>query len=227
MEVYPGLHWLQAGYANVYLCVSEHELILVDSGSPGREEEILAYVRNTLKREAGALSHILLTHADWDHAGSVAALQQATGATVIAGERTADWLRRGKGPPHMPRPVQFFLDRLVGFEPVPGEALTVVEEGETLPLCGGIEVLFTPGHTMDHHAYYSPATGILFAGDGLSTRSGKLGLSPNFITADEETAHRSARRLLALTPAIFACGHGQPLRGHTLRDLMTLLHELK
>lgn len=227
MEIYPDLHWLQAGYANVYLYVDENGLILVDSGSPGKEGQILAYVRQTLKQEPVALHHILITHADWDHAGSVAALQQATGATVMAGKSTAEWLLRGKMPPHMPRPVQFFLDRLVGFHPVPDEALAVVEEGSTLPFCGGLEVLFTPGHTLDHHAFYSPANGVLFAGDALGTRSGQLGLSPDFITADGLMARRSARRLLALTPAVFACGHGEPLQGHTLRDLMVLLQELK
>jgi len=227
MEIFPNLHWLEAGYANVYLYVEETGVTLVDTGSPGKEEIILTYMRQTLGREPDALRRIVITHADWDHAGSAQALQVATGATVYAGEETAGYLRRGNTPPHLPRPVQFFIDRLAHFHPLPAEALKVLEEGETLPVCGGLQVLFTPGHTMDHHAFYSATTGILFAGDALGTRSGKIGLSPNFITADAGAARRSARRLLALTPAVFACGHGEPLQEHTLGDLMTTLQELK
>lgn len=227
MEIFPNLHWLQAGYANVYLYVEEAGLTLVDTGSPGKEEAILSYVRQTLGQEPGALHQILITHADWDHAGSAGALQEATGATVFAGEQTVGYLRQGEMPSHMPRPVQFFIDRLVRFQPVAAESLQIVAEGEVVPFCGGLQVLFTPGHTPDHHAFYSPTTGILFAGDALGTRSGRLGLSPNFITADVEVARRSARRLLALTPALFACGHGEPLQGHTLSDVMAALQTLE
>ena len=228
MQIFPNLHWLAAGYAsvNVYLYLDAQEVTVIDTGTPGKEEIILNYVRDQLGLEPGAVRQILITHADWDHAGSVAALQDATGAKVIAGAQTAGWLRKGKTPPHMPRPVQFFVDRLARFHPVETD-LTVVQDGETLPIAGELEVLSTPGHTTDHHSFYSPRTGILFAGDALGTRSGQLGLSPNFITADDEAARRSAQRLLSLTPALFACGHGEPLQGHTLRDLMAFLQELK
>lgn len=227
MEIFSNLHWLEAGYANVYLYVEETGLTLVDTGIPGREEKILAYIRETLSLKPEALRRILITHADWDHAGSAQALHEATGATIFAGEETAEYLQRGKSPPHMPRPVQFFVDRFVGFTPLPEASLTVVADGDTLPFCGGLGVFFTPGHTPDHHAFYSAETGIIFAGDSLGTRSGKLGLSAEFITADTVAARQSARRLLALSPAVFACGHGEPLKGHTLRDLMTVLQNLK
>ena len=227
MEIFPNLHWLEAGYANVYLYVEESGLTLVDTGPPGREEKILAYIGQTLKLPPDALRRILITHADWDHAGSACALHETTGAPVLAGRESVDYLRRGKSPPHMPRPVQFFVDRLARYSPLPEGALKVVADGEALPSCGGLEVLSTPGHTPDHHSFYSAETGIIFAGDALGTRSGTLGLSAGFVTADVDAARRSARRLLALAPAVFACGHGEPLQGHTLRDLMTVLQELK
>ena len=58
---------------------------------------------------------------------------------------------------------------------------------------------------------YSPAAGVLFAADALNTRDGRLQLTPRRITADQAAAERTAARLLELSPAVIACGHGAPL----------------
>lgn len=226
MELFPNVHWLQVGYANCYLCVEEEGLTLVDSGQPGRAERILDYVQE-IGRRPSDLNRILITHADWDHAGSAAAVQQETGATVYAGPETTALLLEGKPPDHMPLPLRLLMKRFARFDPLPESALATVEDGDELPLLEEITVLATPGHTPDHYAFFSSKVGVLFAGDALSTRSGRLGLSPRLAIADMEKARRSARRLLKLTPALFACGHGEPLRDHTLRDMMELLQELQ
>jgi glyoxylase-like metal-dependent hydrolase (beta-lactamase superfamily II) len=82
MEVISQVHWLKAGYANVYLCVEEGGVALIDSGPPKQADVILDYLTG-LGREPSELRTILITHADWDHAGSVAALQARTGATIV------------------------------------------------------------------------------------------------------------------------------------------------
>ena len=226
MELFPNLHWIQAGYANCYLCIEEEGLTLVDSGQPGRAERILDHVRQ-IGRQPSDLNHILITHADWDHAGSVAAIQQETGATVYAGPETAALLLEGKPPDHLPFPLRFLMKRFARYDPLPPDSVETVEDGDELPMLEEITVLATPGHTPDHHAFFSSKVGVLFAGDALSTRGGRLKLPPRLGLADVRQARRSARRLLKLTPALFACGHGEPLRDHTLRDMMELLQELK
>jgi glyoxylase-like metal-dependent hydrolase (beta-lactamase superfamily II) len=210
MEILPGIHWLQAGYANVYLCVEDAGLTLVDSGTPKQAGKILNYVGG-LGRAPEELRQICITHADFDHAGSVAELQRLTGATVYASSATAEYLRRGRAPQHLPRilrPITNFLNRYAAVAP---QALVEVPAGTALPVLGELHLLATPGHTPEHHSFYSPSRGVLFAGDALGTRGGKLGLSPPFITADVEAARRSARWLLRLAPVLFACGHGEPL----------------
>ena len=226
MEVFPNLHWIETRAANVYLYVEADGLTLVDTANPGQEETILGYVE-TVGRKRDELKHILITHADWDHAGSAAAIQSQTGATVYAGTQTAALLQQGKMPQHLPRPVQFILDRFIGYPPLPATAIQTVAEGDTLPIVAELQVLATPGHSSDHHSFYSPTAGVLFAGDALSTRGGELKLSPGLVTGDGDVARISGRRLLALAPALFACGHGAPLQDHTLRDVMTALQSLK
>lgn len=220
MEIVAGIHWLKAGYANVFLCVEEEGLALVDSGTPGQADKILEYI-SSLGRAPSELRTILITHADWDHAGSAAELQARTEATVVAAPQTTDFLRRGRAPKHMPRPVDFLLQLFVGrYKPVSEEALAPAGAGTTLPILDELHVLDTPGHTADHHAFYSPSRGLLFAGDALGSSSGKIGMLPAFITADVDAARRSALKLLRLAPAIIACGHGAPVQGHDNDDLL-------
>ena len=226
MELFPNLHWVEAGYANSFLCIEQEGLALVDSGQPGRAETIFDYIRK-IGRQPSELTRILITHADWDHVGSAAAIQEETGATVYAGPQTTTLLLEGKPPDHLPLPLRFIMKFVARYQRLPAPAVETVADGDTLPILEELTVLSTPGHTPDHHAFFSSRAGVLFAGDALSTRGGRLGLPPRIGIADLETARKSARRLLKLTPALFACGHGEPLHDHTLRDVMTLLQKLK
>ena len=226
MEIFPDVHWLKSGRANSYLISAGEEFALVDTGSPGNNALILDTIRR-LGHAPAALKRILITHADWDHAGNVTALYEETGAAVLAGEETAALLQQGEPPRHLPGPLHFLSRRLLRFEPLPSEAIRIVQPGEQLPLLEGLEVLATPGHTPDHISFFSRATGALFAGDSLNTTGTRLSLGPRILAADMEQARESARRLLALTPALFACGHGKPLQNHSLQELMLLLQRLK
>lgn len=225
-ELVPGLHWLKTGIANVYLYAGGEELILVDSGAPGRMSKILNYVRR-IGRRPSDLKQILITHADWDHAGSAAAIQRETGAQVIAGPETASWLQRGASPQHLPRLLHVLLKLFARYEKVPSAAITIVEDEQWLPGPGELRALATPGHTPDHFAFFDPVSGVLFAGDALHTRRGSLALGASLITADAQLARTSARQLLALAPALFACGHGRPLSGHSMDELMQMLRQLE
>lgn len=99
-------------------------------------------VRDALARLGLQLHGILVTHHHGDHTGGVAALREATGATVYgpAGER-------------IPGPYQALRG---------GDAVNV--------LGTAWQVIDVPGHTAGHIAYYAPAVGgapLLFCGDTL------------------------------------------------------------
>lgn len=220
------MHWLKAGYANVFLCVEDDGLTLVDSGTPRQSRKILDYIAS-IGRAPSELNYILITHADWDHAGSAADLYAHTGAKVVAAPETAVFLRRGRMPEHLPKAVRFLLEPIVGrFKPVSDEALLTVEAGSVLPILGGLQILPAPGHTPDQHVFFSPSRGVLFAGDALGVRSGKLGLPWSFISADVEKGRQSALQLLKLAPAVIACGHGAPSRNHDNNDLLQFQRQL-
>lgn len=226
MELLPGLFWIEGRASNVYLWRSESgDLLMVDTGMPGDAKKILAYMaeHDLAAQDVGA---ILITHADIDHAGGAAELAAHCQAPVYAGEATAGYLATGKSPKHLPRFAQFISDRFFGYQPVAGEKVRVIEDDQRVPEFEAWQAVATPGHCDDHTSFYSPTHGVLFAGDALNTRGNTLGLGAKRMTADQALAARSARRLLALTPAVLACGHGRPFVHHDAADIMMLFQQL-
>lgn len=114
---------------------------------PGRSDALVVdpgdanVVLDGLQQHGLRLTAILVTHHHGDHVGGVTALKTATGATVYA---PAD------GP---------FRDFNIGLRD--GDRFTVAELDLT------IDVLATPGHTLDHLCYHLPAEQVLFCGDTL------------------------------------------------------------
>lgn len=208
MLVYENLHWLRGG-GNAWLYEDDGRWVLVDSGMPGRCDPV-GYLRQ-LGRDPQSLTHILITHADIDHAGNAAAVQQATGARVYAGPATAELLTRAALPSHNAPLIDWLSGRFMRYTAVPDAALTVVQPDEMLPLLGGLQALASPGHTADQIVFYSPSRGVLFAGDALNTRGGRVQCSPRSISADYAVARATARRLAALQAPVVACGHGELL----------------
>ena len=87
------------------------------------------------------LSHILLTHHHWDHTDGVKELADATGATIYGPKGDKD------GHAHIAKTLQ---------------------EGDRLDFGGTIiEVIATPGHTLDMLNYYLPEQKVCFTGDTL------------------------------------------------------------
>ncbi len=99
-----------------------HDAVVVDPGDA-------APVLNALARDQLKLAAILVTHHHRDHTGGVAALRQATGATVYGPARES-----------IPQPC------------------TGLKQGDQITVLGlRLEVLDVPGHTAGHIAYYLPA----------------------------------------------------------------------
>lgn len=223
MEIFPGLYWLN-GMGNAYLAQDDDGFILVDTGMPGRID-IAGYLAQ-LGYPPTAITHILITHADIDHVGNLADIQRQSGATVYASPASAELLARGESPSHNNRLMKWVVDHFMRFEPVAPEHIHVIGDGERLPILDGVQVIAAPGHTADQIVFFCQARGILFAGDALFTRKG-LASSGKLLSADYEAGRRTALKLLPLSPAIYACGHGEPLQTHSEEDIMAFFNTLR
>ena len=118
-------------------------LILLDGGLPQSAEPI----RDSIERLGFAVADVELiglSHAHFDHAGGIAALQRLSGADVIASPHEARTLRAGRLVEDDPQFAYGHDD--TGFPAVAD--VRIVEHGDTLSLGDvTLQVLFTPGHT--------------------------------------------------------------------------------
>mgnify|MGYP000165097595 CR=1 FL=1 len=145
------------------------------------------------------ITHILVTHAHHDHIDGVAALREATGATIA-----------GFGPQVPPRPFAEggpSLDAGADSAFVPDITLAdgAVVDG------GGwrMEAIATPGHSSDHMVYALAGSGVLFSGDHVMGWSTTVVAPPDGVMADYM---RSLDRLMARGEDTYLPGHGGPVR---------------
>jgi len=198
--------------ANPYLIVDPDGLTVIDTGLPHSEKKILAYVTSLGKRVQD-VKRIIITHADFDHIGGLAALQAATGARTYASRIEADAIARGKSSREI-NPSGFSLRRVLFalirpfIKATPVKVDEILAEGDTLPVLGGLRVVETPGHTPGHISLFAPSAKVLFCGDSMvSDQNGLQGSRPG-ITWDETKARESERKQATLGANIVCSGHG-------------------
>jgi glyoxylase-like metal-dependent hydrolase (beta-lactamase superfamily II) len=195
--------------SNLYLIDSDDAgLILIDAGMPGARKPVRSALR-ALSKQLSDIQHILVTHADPDHIGSLAGIKAESGATVYAGQQAKGHVENHTLPPHVPPLMKPFLWPIMPFIKTTTVEV-VVETGTRLDLAGGIVCIATPGHSPDHFAYYWEPERALFAGD-LFFRLGKLGLTPGVMAWDTAASKASAAEVLGLEPRFIFTGHGSPL----------------
>jgi metallo-beta-lactamase class B len=125
------------------LVVGDAGLILLDGGLEQSAALIDANIRK-LGFRTEDVKLIVNSHGHYDHAGGIAALQRASGATVAASASGADALRRGENTTDDP---QYGYGRAAnGFPAV--KNVKVIKDSEVLRVGNiAITAVFTPGHT--------------------------------------------------------------------------------
>ena len=128
-----------SGLASV-LITSPDGHILIDGGLPDSAPLILSNIR-ALGFDPADVRFILNSHAHYDHAGGIAALQDATGAQVLVSEASAEVLTTGRAGLDDPQHDVALLMPAV-------QNVGVVREHEVVRL-GALELTMhpTPGHT--------------------------------------------------------------------------------
>ena len=145
-----------ATHTNCYLIYNSHELLIVDPGSPYKDEQqaLAACVDAFISDAWSTLREIVLTHVHPDHVGGVNALREhlrnrtpPVSITVAAHRLTAAAL---------------------------GDAIKIdrfIEDEEVIKLEGEPEIslraMHTPGHARGHLCFYEERTGTLISGDNI------------------------------------------------------------
>jgi glyoxylase-like metal-dependent hydrolase (beta-lactamase superfamily II) len=212
-RILDGLWQIALGPVNAFL-IDRGDLVLIDTGMPGDDVKIAAAL-DGLGKSVADIRHIIVTHCHPDHAGGAAAIGARTGAAIYMHPADAALVRLGQAKrpmtaaPGILRTLLFnlFVKRAPGSIPAfnPGRELN---DGDTLPLAGGLRVVHVPGHCAGQIAVLWPSAGVLFAADACSNQPG-FGLSLGY--EDLALGRQSLARLSRLDFETACFGHGQPI----------------
>jgi len=211
MEIAPNVHLVPGITANPYLIVDSDGVTLIDAGLPGSDRKILQALAD-LGHAPQGLKRILITHADFDHVGGLAALKAATAARVYASRIEAEAISVG----HASRPLKpsnFLLKMIFAVtaflvKPTPVRVDELLSDGQVLPVLGGLRVVETVGHTPGHVSFFAPSAGVLFVGDSLVSEESGLRGSRGANTWDQAKADESVRKQAVLGARLVCPGHG-------------------
>lgn len=226
MQAAPGVYAIRTVGCTVYL-LGGIELTLIDAGGPGSARRILSVIRR-LEHRPQDLARIFLTHVDLDHVGGLAALVAATGARVFAHPEALRRLAAGD----IPRGERGIRSSLVALRrlfasaaaPPTGEALA---DGMELNILGGLDVIFTAGHSPDHVAYFLRQSRLVLAGDLLIVQRRHLQPQPGPTPEERAQTVLALRRLAALNPLAVLPAHGLPYRNNIPLRLVRLAEILE
>ncbi len=218
-ELAAGLYQISLGRVNAFLVVADDGLTLIDCGTADSPPKIVAALAE-LGRQPADISHILITHAHYDHAGGLAEIKRLSGATTVM--HPADAILVGSGLALRPSfnqvaPGLFnkLFARLFIKNPTATVELTPIElqllDGTIVPVAGGMTAVHVPGHSLGQLAFLWPQHGgVMFVADA-ATNFLSLGLAP--VHEDVAVALESAKKLAALDFEIACFGHGRAMVG--------------
>jgi glyoxylase-like metal-dependent hydrolase (beta-lactamase superfamily II) len=224
MEIAPGVYDLtpptrgysKGGYVHAFLVDSADGLILIDTLFDPDAQVILDEIAR-IGKKAGDLKHILMTHGHRAHLGGLARLKAMSGATVYSHAWEADIIA-GDRKQQLPsifgfRPLETWPIILMGtllgplsmHKPCPVDQL--LSGGDRV---GPLRVVYTPGHTPGHLAFYWAEARVLFSGDAFVTWPS---ISPGWKNSNlnAKQSWETLRALAEMESAVLGVGHGRPV----------------
>lgn len=204
-------------FANVsgYLVYTDRSAMLVDTGHKGMSDRVIKALED-IGHSPETLSHIVLTHTHYDHAGGAAELKQLSGAKILVHESEAGNLRNGRTTiPDGTRwkgkfiawTGRYFAKKVMQLSPAEPDIL-VNEKMDLKEFGFPAYILHTPGHTSGSLSIILE-NGAAIVGDNMLGISGKEHYPP---FADDKTGVLDSwQKLIDTGSKVFYPGHGRKI----------------
>lgn len=219
VQVAPGVYVAQGhDFSDFGFVLTSDGIVAVDAASTPRTVE--GALRELRKITDLPITHVVLTHAHWDHIGGLSALT-GDGAEVIAQVNFPDELRvQRSGPPPFPYLMPAEHDHRLHVEPD-----RLVAQPDKLTI-GGVDIELLPvpgGETHDGLVVHLPGKGVVFTGDMSMPYLG----APFFSEGSAEGLFEAMRLVIALNPTLLVHGHTGLTLNFTIEAFPGLLAALE
>lgn len=230
IDAAPGIHRIEDAYVNWYLVEDSRgrDLTIVDAGHPASFSSLLSALRRIGRRPSDVRA-VVLTHAHFDHVGFAERVRSEFGVPVYVHAHDAELAHHPWQYEHErmrlpyalrhPRFVWVFANMTVKGAPLVSgiEEIEPLDDTGTLDVPGQPQIVFSPGHTHGHCAFYLPDRDALISGDALVTfdpytATPGAQIVAGAATADSERALSSLTTLATTGAQIVLPGHGEPWR---------------
>jgi glyoxylase-like metal-dependent hydrolase (beta-lactamase superfamily II) len=206
VEILEGIHGVDHSEAGDHSMESwildcDEGVVLVDGGMTGEHVKNLEAELKAMGRGWGDVKLILVTHKHGDHINNLPRLVELTGAQVKSQRLEAPLIEEATG--------------------VDVEGL---DDGEVVPVCGGVEVIHVPGHSEGNCCYYLQKHKAIIGGDTIfGDPEGNLTPPPERYCLDVEQATREMSRLLDYEFDAFIYTHGKDIMKDAKRRVRELV----
>ena len=234
-SVAPGVWGIRDKFVNVYLVHNpkDNGWVLVDAGLKSTASRIKKVAEKLFWPELTPKA-IILTHAHFDHVGSLYELANEWDVKVYAHNLEKPYITGVSSyPPPDPTVgggMMSYLSMIYPKGPVNiyGRFEALPEDG-SVPFLPDWTYIHTPGHAPGHVSFFRKRDGVLLAGDAfvttcqesafsVLTQKKKLSGPPKYFTYNWTSAEKSVKKLSQLDIQVAATGHGKPMSGDELRE---------
>ncbi|HUW63265.1 MAG TPA: MBL fold metallo-hydrolase [Spirochaetia bacterium] len=179
---------VKVGMVNFFVYKDDEDTICIDSGF--RKSEIIREL-STLHIDPADVTHLFMTHSDYDHAGGLDSFEKAK---VYLSSDEEQMITRRKA-----RQLGLIYNSSIGRE------YTLLNDNEIITV-GSIKIsaIATPGHTPGSMSYLLNDH-ILFTGDTICLRDNKVYPFKRFLNMDTQLQKESIRKLARLGHVQMAC----------------------
>lgn len=184
------------------------------------------------------IKKIIITHHDHDHMGALhEIIEKYPSIEVLCSKEQAPYIKGEKkslrllqieevyeaASPQEKEGMKGFINMIRSVQYSSKATITVVEDNEILPICGGARVIFSDGHMPGHISLYLEENKTLISGDALVLEEGKLCIAERPFVLDKEKEIETVQKFCNYEIEKIICYHGGEYESKNIKEELKII----